>query len=140
MVLNLLADKGTAVWTIDVHASVFEALELMAEKNLGALVVLDEGVLAGIMSERDYARKVILLDRGSHETEVGEIMTRDVITVAPNDSLHHCIGLMTDHHIRHLPVLENGALGGVISIGDVMKGVIGEKEALIADLEKYITG
>lgn len=140
MVLNLLADKGTTVWTIDVGASVFEALELMAEKNLGALVVLEDGALAGIISERDYARKVILLDRGSHETAVGEIMTREVITVTPSDSLHHCIELMTNHHIRHLPVLEDGALGGVISIGDVMKGVIGEKEALIADLEKYITG
>jgi CBS domain-containing protein len=140
MVLNLLADKGTTVWSIEVRARVFEALQLMAEKNLGALVVLEDGALAGIMSERDYARKVILLDRGSRETEVGEIMTRDVITVTPADSLDHCMELMTDHHIRHLPVLENGVLGGVISIGDVMKGVIGEKEALIADLEKYITG
>lgn len=138
-VSNLLATKGTTVWSIGPDASVYEALELMADKNLGALVVLDDGALAGIMSERDYARKVILLERGSRETKVREIMTSDLITVSPTTSVAECMALMTDHHVRHLPVLEDGALAGVVSIGDVVRGVIGEQEALIRQLEQYIT-
>lgn len=138
-VSNLLADKGTTVWSTDTHASVYEALQLMAEKDLGALVVLEDGQLAGIISERDYARKVILLDRGSRETRVDEIMTRDVITVSPRDSVADCMELMTEHHIRHLPVFDDETLGGIVSIGDVVKGVIGEQEALIIQLEQYIT-
>ncbi len=138
-VSNLLADKGTTVWSIDVDASVYEALQLMAEKDLGALVILEDGQLAGIISERDYARKVILLDRGSRETRVDEIMTRDVITVSPRDSVAECMELMTEHHVRHLPVIDEGTLGGIVSIGDVVKGVIGEQEALIIQLEQYIT-
>jgi len=138
-VSNLLADKGTDVWSVRADASVYEALQLMAEKNLGALIVLEDGKLAGIVSERDYARKVILLDRGSRETEVREIMTRDLITVSPTDSVVECMELMTEHRIRHLPVVEDGALGGVVSIGDVVKGIIGEQEALIIQLEQYIT-
>ena len=138
-VANLLTTKGTTVWSIGSDASVYEALQLMAEKNLGALVVLDDGELAGIMSERDYARKVILLDRGSKETRVGEIMTGDVITVSPLTSVSDCMALMTEHHIRHLPVLEDGSLAGVVSIGDVVKGVIGEQKDLIRQLEQYIT-
>jgi CBS domain-containing protein len=138
-VANLLAGKGTAVWSIDTDASVYEALQIMAEKNLGALVVLEDGKLAGIMSERDYARKVILLDRGSRETKVREIMTSDLITVSPADSVAECMRLMTEHRIRHLPVVEDGALGGIVSIGDAVKGVIAEQEALIIQLEQYIT-
>ncbi len=134
-----MAGKGTAVWSIDADASVYEALQLMAEKNLGALVVLEDGKLAGIVSERDYARKVILLDRESRETKVREIMTSDLITVSPADSVVECMELMTEHRIRHLPVVEDGALGGVVSIGDAVKGVIAEQEALIIQLEQYIT-
>jgi len=136
---NLLANKGTAVWSIDAGATVYEALQRMAEKDVGALVILEDGVLAGIMSERDYARKVILLDRGSRETEVREIMTSDLITVSSTDSVAECMALMTEHRIRHLPVVEDGGLRGVVSIGDVVKGVIGEQEALIIQLEAYIT-
>ncbi len=138
-VANLLTNKGTAVWSIGPDASVYEALQLMAEKNLGALVVLDDGELAGIMSERDYARKVILLDRESRETSVREIMTGEVITVSPRTTVSDCMALMTEHHIRHLPVIEDGSLSGVVSIGDVVKGVIGEQEDLIRQLEQYIT-
>ena len=138
-VANLLTSKGSEVYSIGPDASVYEALQFMAEKNLGALVVLDDGELAGIMSERDYARKVILLDRGSRQTLVGEIMTDTVITVSPRTTVSDCMELMTEHHIRHLPVIEDGALAGVVSIGDVVKGVIGEQEALIRQLEQYIT-
>jgi CBS domain-containing protein len=138
-VSNLLATKGSSVWSIGADASVYEALELMAEKNLGALIVLEDGVLVGIISERDYARKVILLDRESRETQVRDIMTSDVVTVAPATSVTECMELMTAHHIRHLPVLDDGEIGGVVSIGDVVKGVIGEQRALIAQLEQYIT-
>ncbi len=138
-VANLLAGKGTAVWAIDVDATVYEALQLMAEKNLGALVVLEDGKLTGIVSERDYARKVILLDRGSRETKVREIMTSDLITISPTDSVADCMELMTEHRVRHLPVVEDGTLGGVVSIGDVVKGFIAEQEALILQLEQYIT-
>ncbi len=138
-VSNLLAAKGTDVSSIDADASVYEALQLMAEKDLGALVVLEDGELAGIVSERDYARKVILLDRGSRETKIGEIMTRDLISVTPTHTVVECMELMTQHHIRHLPVIVDGALGGIVSIGDVVKGVIGEQEALIIQLEQYIT-
>ena len=138
-VANLLTSKGSEVYSIGPDASVYEALQFMAEKNLGALVVLDDGELAGIMSERDYARKVILLDRGSRQTLVGEIMTDKVITVSPRTTVSDCMELMTEHHIRHLPVLEDGTLAGVVSIGDVVKGVIGEQEALIRQLEQYIT-
>lgn len=138
-VSNLLAGKGTTVWSIEPDASVFQALQLMAEKNLGALLVLQDEKLAGIVSERDYARKVILVDRGSRETKVGEIMTRDVITVSSTNSVIGCMELMTEHRIRHLPVVDDGALSGVISIGDVVKGVIADQEALINQLEQYIT-
>ena len=138
-VANLLTSKGSEVYSIGPDASVYEALQFMAEKNLGALVVLNDGELAGIMSERDYARKVILLDRGSRQTLVGEIMTDTVITVSPRTTVSDCMELMTEHHIRHLPVIEDGALAGVVSIGDVVKGVIGEQEALIRQLEQYIT-
>jgi len=136
---NLLQGKGNDVWSIDVEATVYEALQFMAEKNLGALVVLEGGQLAGIISERDYARKVILLDRGSRETKVREIMTADVITVATSQSVNECMELMTEHRIRHLPVMDDGSLVGVISIGDVVKAVIAQQEALIIQLEQYIT-
>ncbi|NND14300.1 MAG: CBS domain-containing protein [Acidimicrobiia bacterium] len=138
-VAHLLDGKGTDVWAVDVDATVYEALQMMAEKNLGALIVLKNGELAGIMSERDYARKVILLDRISRETRVAEIMTADVITVSPLQSVNDCMELMTEHRIRHLPVVEGGKLTGVVSIGDVVKGVIAQQEALIIQLEQYIT-
>lgn len=138
-VAHLLEGKGRDIYSIDVNATVYDALQSMEEKNLGALVVLGDGELVGIISERDYARKVILMDRESRDTHVHEIMTADVITVGPDQSVTECMELMTEHRIRHLPVVDGGRLSGVISIGDVVKGVIAEQEALIIQLEQYIT-
>ncbi|MCL1595389.1 MAG: CBS domain-containing protein [Actinomycetia bacterium] len=139
-VRNIIDAKGQDVWSIDANISVFEALEVMADKNVGALVVTTGGELSGILSERDYARKVILLDRGSKETKVSEIMTSDPVTVSPTDSVTDCMQVMTDRRIRHLPVVEDGALVGVISIGDVVRHVIDEQKFMIDQLESYISG
>ena len=138
-VATILEGKGGEVLRIGPDATVFEALELMAEKGVGALVVTDGDHLAGILSERDYARKVILLDRGSRETKVAEIMTREVITVEPARTVTECMELMTERRFRHLPVVSDGELIGVISIGDVVKAVISEQRQLIKELEQYIT-
>lgn len=138
-VATILEGKGGEVLRIGPDATVFEALELMAEKGVGALVVTDGDHLAGILSERDYARKVILLDRGSRETKVAEIMTREVITVEPARTVTECMELMTERRFRHLPVVVEGELIGVISIGDVVKAVISEQRQLIKELEQYIT-
>lgn len=139
-VAHLLEAKGTDVWSVGPDASVYEALELMADKKVGALVVLDGERVAGIISERDYARKVILLDRGSRETKVSEIMTADLYTVTETNSLSDCMELMTDHRIRHLPIVEEGSLVGLISIGDVVRATIETQQAMIQELESYITG
>ena len=128
------------VWTVEPDAAVYEALEIMADKGIGALVVVEGEALAGIMSERDYARKVILLDRGSRETQVAEIMTAKVLTVSPDQTLGECMALMTDRRIRHLPVVADGKLAGLISIGDVVRAVIDEQRFMIEQLESYITG
>jgi CBS domain-containing protein len=139
-VRQLLENKGGNVWSISPEATVFEALQIMAEKNCGALVVLEGNTLKGIFSERDYARKVILKGKTSKETPVKEIMTTDVHTVRPDQTIEDCMALMTDKRIRHLPVVEAGKLIGVISIGDVVKAVIYDKEFTIKQLENYITG
>lgn len=139
-VRDILRAKGDQIWWISPDATVFSALELMAEKNVGALVVLDGETLAGIFSERDYARKVILKGKASKETAVREIMTSEVTTVRPGQSVDECMALMTDKRIRHLPVFEGEKLVGLISIGDVVKAVISEREFIIKQLENYITG
>lgn len=139
-VRDILRQKGNQIWWVSPNATVFDALELMAEKNVGALVVLDGENLAGIFSERDYARKVILKGKASKETSVEEIMTSEVTTVRPGQSVDECMALMTDKRIRHLPVLEGEKLVGLISIGDVVKAVISEREFVIKQLENYITG
>ncbi len=136
----LLQRKGNEIWSTSSDATVFEALQLMAEKDIGALVVIDNEKLTGIFSERDYARKVILQGKSSRETLVQEIMTKDVITVQAAQSVADCMGLMTDKHIRHLPVLDNDELVGIISIGDVVKEIISEQGYLIEQLENYISG
>jgi CBS domain-containing protein len=139
-VKRLLEKKGSAVWSISPHAMVYEALSLMAEKNIGAVLVIDGGVLVGILSERDYARKIILKGKRSVDTLVWEIMTPDVIFVNPDQPLDECMALMTEKRIRHLPVFSRGELIGLISIGDVVKELISEKEFVIEQMENYIAG
>ena len=139
-VKELLRVKGYQVWSIGPDATVYEALTLMAEKDVGALLVLDSGQLVGILSERDYARKIVLKGKTSRETPVREIMTEKVVWVRPDQTIEECMALMTNKHIRHLPVMEEGRLLGVISIGDVVKDIISEQEFVIAQLENYITG
>lgn len=137
---QVLAAKGTDVWTIGPQATVYEALGLLAEKNVGALVVTENNKVCGIVSERDYARKIILEDRRSRDTTVGDIMTADVKTVTRDKTVSECMTSMTDLHIRHLPVVEDEALVGLISVGDIVKAVIAEQAFLIQALEQYITG
>jgi CBS domain-containing protein len=139
-VKELLRQKGSQVWTIAPQATVYEALELMAAKNIGSLVVIEQERVAGMFTERDYARKVVLKGRSSKSTTVGELMTTDVLYVSPDDTIENCMALMTDKHLRHLPVMEVGKLAGVVSIGDIVKVVISEREFTIRELERYITG
>ncbi len=139
-VAQILADKGNQVWSLDAGATVYEALELMAEKNVGAVLVVADDEPIGILSERDYARKVVLRERVSRDTGVTEIMTPDPICVAPNQEIEACMAIMTAKRFRHLPVVEGGRLIGIISIGDVVKSIISEREYLIQQLESYITG
>ena len=137
---QILETKGHEVWSVSAEATVYDALKVMSEKNVGALVVLDGGRLEGVISERDYARKVILKGKFSKEMPVREIMSTDVVTVLPNQSIEECMALMTDKHFRHLPVMDGDKVVGVISIGDLVKATIDEKDFMIKQLENYITG
>lgn len=139
-VSQLLQEKGHDVWSVTPDSTVFDALEIMADKNVGALLVVEGERLVGIFSERDYARKVILKGKASKATPVREIMTSVVACVGPHHSIEECMALMTAKRVRHLPVLEDDRLVGVISIGDVVKTIISEKEFIIEQLEHYITG
>jgi len=139
IVVDILKAKGNTVWSIHPSATVHEALRLMAEKNVGALLVVD-GSVVGIFSERDYARKVILEGRSSLNTLVREIMTEKVLFVQPEQSIDECMAIMTRAHVRHLPVMEGSKLVGIISIGDVVKGLIADKDMEIQQLENYIDG
>ena len=139
-VKDILKVKGGQIWSVAPDDTVFRALEVMAEHDIGAVLVMEGETLRGILSERDYARKVILLGRASRHTPVSEIMTRDVETVTPEDSIDHCMALMTEKRIRHLPVVEEGKVVGVISIGDVVKAVIDAQAFLLDQMEAYITG
>ena len=138
---NILATKGSNVVTIRPNQAVREALAMLAKHNVGALVVADDELCCvGIISERDYSRKVILRDRSSKKTAVSEIMTAEIRTVGAATTVAECMELMTEHRIRHLPVLDDESkLAGVVSIGDVVKAVIAEQADLIAQLERYIT-
>ncbi len=129
-----------ALYTVTSGQTVLEALKLMAEKNIGAVLVVDEGQLTGIFSERDYARKVILKDRSSGDTRISEVMTSKVITIEPQQSLEECMFLMSDKHIRHLPVMDKGELIGIISINDVVTAIIRDQKTRIDSLESYISG
>jgi len=137
---QLLEIKGKDIWSIAPQATAFEALQIMAQRNIGALLVIDRGKLVGIFSERDYARKVILKGKSSKETSVGELMTPEVLYVAPQDTLEESMALMTAKHIRHMPVLDKGNLTGMLTLGDVVKQIISNQEFTIKELEKYITG
>lgn len=135
------AKADVSVHTIVETASVLEVLQVLAEKNVGALPVVNaDGQLVGIVSERDYARKGVLKGRSSFATPVSTIMTASLVTVEPHQGLEECMQLMTDRHLRHLPVLEDGKLVGMLSIGDVVKELVAEKESLIHHLEQYIRG
>jgi CBS domain-containing protein len=139
-VRQLLPLKPREVWSVSPDQSVYEALQLMAEKDIGAVLVLQKGQVVGIFSERDYARKIILKGKSSKETTVGELMIRDVLYVRPEQSIEECMALMTDKHIRHLPVMEKDQLLGIVTIGDIVKAIISEQQFIIRELENYITG
>ncbi|RDV14220.1 CBS domain-containing protein [Pontibacter diazotrophicus] len=139
-VRHILQQKGHDILSVDPNATVFSALELMVEKNVGALLVMDQGNFVGIFTERDYARKVILKGKASKETLVKEIMSEHPLTVTPNETVEDCMKLMTQKFIRHLPVLEETKLVGLISIGDIVKYIIEEQKFIIDNLEHYIAG
>ncbi len=139
-VRELLKNKRSEIWTISPLSTVFQALELMAEKDIGALPVVENGRLVGIFSERDYARKVILKGRTSKDTAVSELMTQTVFYVNPDSTLEECMALMTSRQIRHLPVLDKERLVGIITLGDVVKRIISKQEFTIQELERYVKG
>lgn len=138
-VRELLDTKQGVLWSVTPDSTVYDALALMAEKGVGAVVVIENTKLVGILSERDYARQVVLKGKTSKETPVREIMTSRVMYVSPDQTIDECMALMTDKRIRHLPVLVEGDLVGLVSIGDVVKAVISEKQFMIEQLESYIT-
>jgi CBS domain-containing protein len=139
-VSQLLKVKGAEVFSVTPEDSVLHAIEVMATRHVGALLVLNQGSLVGIISERDYARKVILKNRSSHDTPVGDIMTSPAVSVTPEDTVHRCMELMTEGRFRHLPVVKSGRVLGILSIGDLVKAVIQEQSEHIEQLERYIAG
>lgn len=139
-VSQILEFKGRDVWTVSPGARVFDALKLMADKGVGALLVVDKDRVVGVLSERDYARKVILQGKSSADTPVRDIMTPNIFGVHPDTQADECLALMTDKRIRHLPVFDKDRLVGIVSIGDVVKSVISQQKILIAHLENYISG
>ncbi len=139
-VSQLLRVKGSQIFSVAPADSVLRAIEIMADRHIGALLVMQQGSLVGIISERDYARKVILKNRSSHDTPVSDIMTSPALTVTPTDTIHHCMQIMTEHRFRHLPVMESGRVVGMLSIGDLVKAVMEQQSLHIAELERYIAG
>ncbi len=137
---EILDQRSKEIWSVRSDQPVLDAIRLMAEKGIGALLVMDDSRLVGVLSERDYARKVILEDRSSKNTLIREIMTRDVFTVSPESNVSECMTIMTDNDFRHLPVLQGDEVVGMISIGDLVKVVIREQQFTIDQLEHYITG
>jgi CBS domain-containing protein len=137
---EILNHKGSAVWSVSPDSTVFDAIQMMADKNVGALLVIQKGLLVGIISERDYTRKVVLKGRASKQTAVKEILSGQLIKATPAHSIEDCMRLMTEHRIRHLPVLEGDNILGIISIGDLVNWIISSQTATIQQLQAYITG
>jgi CBS domain-containing protein len=136
----ILGQKGSEIFSVAADATVYEAIDLMAGKNVGALLVVQDGHLLGMISERDYTRKVMLRGKRSRETQVREIMSSDLTTVTPREPIENCLRMMTEKRIRHLPVVDGDTLRGIVSIGDLVKWVIASQSAAIAHLENYISG
>jgi len=139
-IAQLLNAKGDQIWSVEPKATIFEALEIMSEKEIGALLVMEDGKLTGIFSERDYARKVILKGKSSKETPVGELMTKKVFYIDSQKTINDCMAMMTAKRIRHVPVIEDNQVMGIVTIGDVVNQIISEQEVTINHLENYITG
>jgi CBS domain-containing protein len=140
IVSQLLDVKGRQIFSITPDEPVLRAMQVMATQKIGALLVLDRGELVGVVSERDYARKVILMNRSSRDTPVRDIMTSPVISVLPTDSVHHCMQLMTERRVRHLPVVVGGKVQGLLSIGDLVKALLQDQSEQIQQLQSYIAG
>ncbi|MGA2684510.1 MAG: CBS domain-containing protein [Verrucomicrobiota bacterium] len=136
----LLHHKGTALWSITPELTVFEAIKLMADKNIGALLVLSGGKLVGVFTERDYTRKIALQGKTSKATKVSEILSSQIVSVTPHHTVEECMKLMTENRVRHLPVLENEKVTGIVSIGDLVNWTISAQDAAIAQMEQYIAG
>jgi len=139
-IVDVLKTKDNNIWSISSRETAYKALEIMADKNIGALLVIDEGKLVGVFSERDYSRKVILKGKSSKETNVGELMSSPVFSINPDKSIEECMALMTTTRHRHMPVIEDGKLIGLVSIGDVVNAIITTQKIEIQDLKNYITG
>ena len=139
-IAQLLNAKGDQIWSFEPKATIFEALEIMSAKEIGALLVMEDGKLTGIFSERDYARKVILKGKSSKETQVGELMTKKVFYIDSQKTINDCMAMMTAKRIRHVPVIEDNQVMGIVTIGDVVNQIISEQEVTINHLENYITG
>ncbi len=139
-VRDLVKVKGDGVWAISPETTMIDALRFMTEKNVGALVVMEEGLLVGIISERDFVHRIAEMRSAQLDASIGEYMTTKVITVTPDQTIEECMQLMTDRRIRHLPVMSNNQLIGIISIGDVVKGIISEQSSTINNLQDYIMG
>ena len=135
---QILKSKSPEIYSVTRKTSVFDALTVMMNKNISALLIMENDVLLGIFSERDYARKIILQGKSSRETSIDDVMTKDLITISQHDSVDHCMQLMTDKHIRHLPIVDNGTVLGLISIGDIVKSVIEDQKQTIEQLQSYI--